>query len=696
MFRAITSSCLFRTSICAAGLAAFAGLAHAFDNDLAARATSGVQANAGSSGGRVSPDGRFVVFVSGATNLAAGEGNSADVWVRDRLLNTTAKISVPDPSMPQVLASAGSSLAHNGARVMSDDGRFVVFTSFANNLVSGDTNDVEDVFVRDRDFDNDGVFDEPGAGQTRTVRVSLSSTEAQSTGSCPNQTCTHGAYNGTISADGRFVAFVSEFNFAGTEAFTNIYRRDRDADNDGIFDEAGGTPNAAITELVTPAISCSGCEHNGYTDNPAISADGRHIAFESGSSRHVFSDFNNSIDIFVRDMQGDTYRMSQRADGGEGEPSANSFNPTISADGRFVAFDSRNDDLDPADNQNLVDVFVYDRNSDGDAIFDEAGTQTIERVSKGRSAFPFPAGSVVPLDGNSFAPSISDDGRFVAFHSDATNNSCGLLDCVDTNGFIDVFVHDRSSDTTTLVPVSTNSFTGGQQGNGSSTAGAISADGRFVAYISAATNFINGDQTGTTNDVFVRALRNDANDICSTIQSVTSGTYFGDTWGAGDEGNDSCIVNEGPDVFFSYTADCNGQIIIDTFGSSYDTGLSVHTACPGTEANEIACNDDAGGSLSSRINLFLTQGQTVVIRLSGFGLDSGFYQLNVSSCLPCCPGNADKILPGEVNFADITSILVNFGDVYGLASGPGDANCDGEVNFSDVTNVLVNFGEPCN
>ncbi|MDX2115400.1 MAG: hypothetical protein SFZ24_07230 [Planctomycetota bacterium] len=698
MVRAITHT--RRTPVLVLAALACAAPALASDNELAALTTGNAQANASSTGGRVSPDGRFVLFVTGATNVAPGETNFADVWVRDRYLNTTAKISVPDPSMPQVLANSGSAVAHPGARVMSDDGRFVVFSSFASNLVSGDTNDVEDVFVRDRDLDQNGIFDEPGAGKTRTVRVSLTSTESQSFGSCPNQTCTHGAYSGTISADGRYVAFVSDFDFAGSEAFTNVYRRDRDADNDGVFDEAGGAPNAAITELVTPSISCANCDHNGYTDNPAISADGRHIAFESGSSRHVFSDFNNSIDIFVRDMQGDTYRVSQRADGGEGEPSANSFNPSISGTGRYVAFDSRNDDLDPADNQNLVDVFVYDRDADNDNTFDEPGQQAIERVSKGRSALPLPGGSINPLNDDSFAPSISDDGRYVAFQSNATNNSCGLFGCTDENGFLDVFVHDRDFDVTTLVPVSSNPFAAGAQGNGSSFSAAISADGRFVAYQSNATNLINGDQTGNSPDVFVRALRNDTNDTCSTIQSVVNiGVYFGDTYTAGNEGDATCgTSSDSPDSWFTYTAVCDGQVTFDTNGSSFDTVLSAHTACPGTTANIITCNDDINGAANrnSSITLFLTQGQTVIIRLSGFNLDSGFYQFNVSSCIPCCPGNANKNIPGNVDFSDITAVLQSFNAAYGAASGPGDANCDGSVNFSDITSVLQNFNTDCN
>ena len=686
--------------LAAAALCSLAGVAAASDNQPASVNTQGLQANAASSDGQMTPGGRFVVFTSSATNLADGETNTVDVWVRDRVLNITSKVSVPDPSMPQDPANASSFLTFSSARVISDNGRYVVFTSSADNLVANDTNEVSDVFVRDRDADNDGIFDEPGVGNTRTVRVSLTSTESQSFGACPNQTCTHGAYDGTISANGRYVAFVSDFDFAGSEAFQNIYRRDRDADNDGIFDETANSPvNAAITELVTPSISCSGCEHDGYSGAPAISGNGRHIAFESASSRQTFSDFNNSIDVFVRDMQGDTYRVSERADGSPGEPNADSNMPSISFDGRYVAFQSNNDDLDPADNQNLTDIFVRDRDSDNDGTFDEAGAQTLERVSTGRSAFPFPGGSTVPLNDNSTRPTISHDGRYVAFHSAATNNSCGVLDCVDQNGFIDVFLHDRMFDTTTLVPLSTNSFTAGAQGNANSFFGIVSPDARFVAYVSAATNFINGDANGGSTDVFVRAMRNDANATCADILAITADTVFGDTYAAGNEGDASCGSSaDSPDVWYTYTATCNGQVTFDTNGSSYDTVLSAHTGCPGTAANQIACNDDIAGSANrnSRITIPVVANQTYVIRVSGFNLASGFFVLNTGECEVCCPGNADKIAPGTVTFNDITLVLANLGSNYGDITGDGDADCDGAVTFNDITIVLANLGSACN
>lgn len=682
-----------RSFVAAAVFAAFlVGPVMALDTERVNRNSSGVQSALGGGTAWTTPDGRFVVFSSIANDLVPGDTNGhTDIFVRDRLLGTTARVNLPDPSTGNAQANGGSQLTHGGARVISDNGRFVVFTSDADNLVAGDTNLVSDVFVRDRDLDGNGIFDEPGIGMTRTVRVSLTSNESQSFGACPNQTCTHGAYGGTISADGRYVAFVSEFNFAGSEAFTNIYRRDRDADNDGIYDEAGGAPDAAVTILVTPSISCQGCEHNGFTDSPAISANGRHIAFRSASSRQVFSDFNQAIDIFVRDVAtATTTRMSVRIDGLEGEPNSDSGWPSISDNGRYVAFHSANDDLDPADNGNLLDCFVRDRDTDNDGIFDEAGQESLERVSLGFTSFPLP-GQTVPLNNHSLNASISGDGRYVAFQSDATNNFCGLLSCEDNNNRTDILVRDRQIGRTFIASLDND----GGQANGNSITASISKTGRFVGFNSAATDLATPDGNGALADPYVRGFVGASNSLCAGSIHITPGMYTGDTWGAGVEGSTTCSSTDvAPDVWYTFTASCNGEVTIDTIGSSYDTLLSVHSSCPGVEGNQIACNDDIGPSLDSRVNVFVAQGQTYTIRVSGFSFHSGFFKLTLGDCRPCCPGNADKIAPGSVTFGDVTAVLTSFGMVYAM-SGPGDADCDGTVNFGDVTSVLTHFGSVC-
>jgi hypothetical protein len=257
-----------------------------------------------------------------------------------------------------------------------------------------------------------------------------------------------------------------------------------------------------------------------------------------------------------------------------------------------------------------------------------------------------------------------------------------------------VFVRDRITDTTSRVSVSALDA----EANDQSSLPNIDGSGRFVGIVSEATNLIefNTDANGSTLDTYVRALRplNDNDDCGGAIILTTGLSIPTDTFGANDSGGTDCDSSDvSPDMIFSYTATCTGEVSFNTFGSAYDTVLSVHSACPPTDANAIVCNDDAlGFGLLSSVDLFAQQGQTYYVRLGGFRVDAGFARISVSGCSPCCPGNADKISPGTVNFDDITTVLANFGGPAGV----GDADCNGTVNFDDLTAVLSNFGNACN
>src|SRR5437762_932588 len=174
-----------------------------------------------------------------------------------------------------------------------------------------------------------------------------------------------------------------------------------------------------------------------------------------------------------------TVRVSVASGGTEGDDA--SLGSALSADGRFVAFDSAATDLVAGDTNGVSDVFVHDRQ-----------TGTIERVSVASGGAQGDGSS--GLIGFAFPPALSAAGRFVAFVSAATNLVTG-----DTNGAADVFVRDRQTGTTERVSVAS----GGTQGNAASWGLALSADGRFVAFQSDATNLVAGDTNGAT-DVFVR------------------------------------------------------------------------------------------------------------------------------------------------------------------------------------------------
>lgn len=289
------------------------------------------------------------------------------------------------------------------------------------------------------------------AAAAETTRVSVSSAGAEGNGN---------GYSTSTSADGRFVAFVSNAsNLIGgdTNGLPDVFVRDR---------RAGSTRRVSV--------SSAGAQGNGNSFSPSISADGRFVAFYSSASNLVGGDTNGSYDVFVRDRQtGKTRRVSVSSAGSQGD--GRSSAPSISANGRLVAFESLASNLVGGDTNGSSDVFVRDRRTD-----------TTRRISVSSAA--------VQGDGASVDPSISPDGRLVAFGSLASNLVGG-----DTNGSSDVFVRDRQTGKTRQVSVSS----AGTGGNGQSHAPSISFDGRFVAFYSDASNLVGADANGTF-DVFVR------------------------------------------------------------------------------------------------------------------------------------------------------------------------------------------------
>jgi Tol biopolymer transport system component len=400
----------------------------------------------------ISADSRFVAFESFSNNLVSGDTNNAsDIFLRDRVMGTTARVSV----------SSGGNQASGFSfqPTISSDGRYVAFESDAPDLVSPDANNANDIFVRDRQ-----------TGTTTRVSVRSDGTEANGP-----------SYQPAISANGRYVAFYSEAtNLVSGDGngFRDIFVRDRDTDADGIFDETGAVSTTRVS------VSSGGVEGNGDSADAAISSDGRYVAFYSDATNLVLGDTNGYGDVFVRDRQtSTTTRVS--VDSGGNEANGSSFQPAISSDGRYVAFYSAATNLVLGDGNGSWDVFVRDRDTDADGIFDETGAVSTTRVSVDSGGNQGNA--------NSSEPAISSDGRFVAFRSAATNLVPG-----DTNGADDIFVHDRQTGATGAVSVDS----AGNQGNGRSSAPSISSDGRFVAFYSVASNLVPGDTNGR-QDVFV-------------------------------------------------------------------------------------------------------------------------------------------------------------------------------------------------
>lgn len=378
----------------------------------------------------VSNSGLATALLPGQVTITARSGNLSDTAILT-VTGGTTRVSL-DSAGTQ--ATGGSS----GQPSISEDGRFVAFTSFATNLVAADTNGFFDTFVHDR--------------QTRsTLRVSLDSAGNQANDGCIQP---------SISDDGRFVAFASRASnlvTGDTNGATDVFVHDR---------QSGATTRVSV--------SSTGVQGNDFSDSPSISRDGRFVAFTSNSSNLVADDTSGDFDVFVHDrLTATTTRVSVDSSGGQ----ANRFslNPSISGDGRFVAFLSFASNLVAGDSNGSADVFVHDRID---------GTTTRTNLDS----------SGVEANGQSFQPTLSGDGRFVAFRSGASN-----LVASDTNGVDDIFVHDRQTGATTRVSLSSS----GAEGDQSSSDPKLSGDGRFVTFTSGASNLVAGDSNGVA-DIFLR------------------------------------------------------------------------------------------------------------------------------------------------------------------------------------------------
>jgi hypothetical protein len=361
------------------------GCADTFVHDMQNGATtrvsvdsSGLQSDSFSTGpSAVSADGRFVAFASKATNLVPNDTNfNVDVFVHDMQSGMTERVSVSSSGVEGDLWSDCSRFA------ISSNGRYVAFSSVSTNLVAGDTNGTADVFVRDRTLG-------------KTNRVSVDSGGLQGN---------RDSWSSAISGNGRFVAFLSQSTFVpnDTNSTADIY----------LFDRLG-----ALTTLAS--VDSNGVQGNGYSFDPALSATGRFLAFESVSSNLIVGDSNAAVDEFVRDLGlGTTTRVNVSSTGEQAQ--GDSRNLSISADGRFVAFESYASNLVSGDTNgvNGLDTFVHDRIT-GSTVrtgVDSSGAQA---------------------DATCYQGTISGDGRRIAFQSSASN-----LVPNDTNGACDIFVRE--------------------------------------------------------------------------------------------------------------------------------------------------------------------------------------------------------------------------------------------------------------
>jgi Tol biopolymer transport system component len=265
-----------------------------------------------------------------------------------------------------------------------------------------------------------------------------------------------------------------------------------------LFMILSGAALAADPVIVRVSVSGTGGQSNGDSTEPSISGSGRWVAFASDASNLVPNDTNNSSDIFVRDLVTKTTKLvSVNSSGIEGNLPSSS--PVISADGRWVAFSSYASNLTSGDLNGVPDIFVHDLST--------GATQIVSVSSSGQLG-----------NARSLSPSISGDGSRVAFQSDASN-----LISRDDNNESDVFVHDRSTGRTELVSQSSSGTQADTLHDRGSQAAAISANGRAVAFVSAAHNLTPND-VNNSPDVFVRNLISDTTRLASVSSSGAQGT----------------------------------------------------------------------------------------------------------------------------------------------------------------------------
>jgi len=362
------------------------------------------------------------------------------------LAASTTLISKKSPKNPSNGASSEPAT--------SETGQFVAFRSSTTNLDSERcSNGVNHIFVSDRN-----------TGTIRCVSLNSNGREGDQDSLAPS-----------ISADGQFIAFTSTAtNLAGDKCdngFNQIYVRDR---------------STGTTKCIS--VNSNGHAANQHSHATSISADGTLIAFDSAATNLRGNKCDNGFNhIFVHDLtEGTTTCVSVRTNGDEGN--GDSFDPSISADGRVVVFQSTAINLATRCDNGNSHIYMHN------LVTGETSCISVNNDGK-------------QSNGNSALARVSGDGRFVVFQSDPTNFTARC-----SNGFNHIFVRDTVEERTTCASIDNR----GNQGNNDSLQPSISSDGRFVAFSSAASN-LTGSRCVTGNvQVFVRD-RTDEKTMCASV-----------------------------------------------------------------------------------------------------------------------------------------------------------------------------------
>ncbi|MCU0498469.1 MAG: hypothetical protein MUF87_14050 [Anaerolineae bacterium] len=461
-------------------------------------ATPNLQIDRGAQRPVINNTGQIVAFWSDSAILVPGDtNNTGDIFVRDTIADVTTRINIgPGNVQANALTFAEIDIDHGG--------NLIVYASDAANLLPPaalqDTNNASDVFVYDRSVN-------------ATARVSVGNGNTQANGP---------SFRPVISGNGLLVAFRSNAN--------NLVPGDTNGQPDVfLFDRS-------VNQIARVSVANDGSQSaiEDTTGGVALNFSGTQVAFDSRAWNLVPGDTNNVSDVFVRDrLKNQTIRLSVNvANGAQGNGA--SFLPVLSDTGRFVAFESTSSNLITGDTNARTDIFLYDRDTDADNVFDESGSISLIRVSV------LPDGT--QGNGDSRSPSIDSTGRYISFWSNATNLVAG-----DTNNAGDIFMYDRVTRLITRVSVS-NTLA---QGNGASaTFHSLSGDGRFVTFESAASNLVTGD-TNNVGDVFLAQGGPAA--PTNLVGTPTSQTQINLTWQDNSDNENRFTVERSSDNGVNWT-----------------------------------------------------------------------------------------------------------------------------------------------
>jgi Tol biopolymer transport system component len=471
-------------------------------NQLVSVATNGGPADNASSDAVMTPDGRYVAFISAATNLVTSDTNGIpDVFVRDLVSQTTTLASLNASGANSVMATP----------VISPNGRYVAFFSTAKNLAAGvSASSQGEVYLRDL-VANTTTWASTNATAIVSNTIHLNYTPS---------------YHPALSADGRFVAFKTGstngavapsgsliFQYDSTTGLlsvmsTNGFPKWLYSDDiygpemtpDGRFIAFVATNKAPAgtsvqlwdaqtgTNILVSVAQDGSFPTNTLSDTPVLSPDGRFVVFVSNATNLVSNTISNGFHIYLRDVQAGLTQLVDTDTNGIGSTDNAGTIPSLSADGRLVVFSSPDGQLISADNNRALDVFLRDSAGGTNELISQRDLTIIPQTGDGISLL------------SQF--SLSDDGRWIAFVSHADD-----LVPNDTNGASDIFVHDLTTGTNILVSVGTN---GSPALGGFSANPVLSRNGRFVAFVSAATNLADGVSAynhAFFNNIFLRDLQ---------------------------------------------------------------------------------------------------------------------------------------------------------------------------------------------